>query len=907
MEFRNKKIKPATSLKCEYADNPLGIDKVEPRFSWKIEPVFRGQEQTYYRLLVSSSRKKLENREADIWDSGRVQSKKSVNVKYRGEAELASGKRYYWGVKWWDTEENESSFSEIGEFEMGLLHADDWEGSWVGWPMGKSGGELLFRKEFSLDKTVRIARAYVGSPAFCEFFVNGEKIGDRLLDPGWTDPTERVLYSTYKIKGQINKGQNVVGVRLGNGRTSRREFIAQVEIRFEDGTRKTISTDWTWRVTEGPVVENSIYDGEIYDARKEKEDWDIPGYEGRSRITPEDWGKAQTLEGCKEKLEAQHQEPVKVIRESNPERMNNPETGLYVFDFGENIVGWAEIKLKADTGTRIRLKYAEDVYENGKVNQENLGNADATDTYIAKGKDTEVYQPRFTYHGFRYVQVEGLTEAPDPSDLSGKVVRSSVSRISDLETSNDLINSIQENVIRGTGGNLHSLPTDCPQRNERLGWLGDVTVYGEQSIYNFDMVRFYSKWLRDIADTQNEETGSVPDTAPFRWGSDPGDPGWGSCYVLLPWELYKYYGDQRILREHYDGIKKWVEFMRDRAEENILTYCHYGDWCPPEKHSLPEGSSPPEDSPGAYTNAGAFPANTPGNFTSTWFYYASTKTLAKIADVLGKKKDENIYSALAEKIHESFNKEFFDCETSNYCRGSQTCNTLPLYLEMVPAGHEPKVVQNLIKNIEKNDGHLATGIFGTKYLLLTLSKHGRTDIAYDIATNTDYPSWGYMIQKGATTIWERWEYETGPGMNSHNHPMLGSISAWFHRKLAGIESVESEPGFKGINIKPVIVKDLEYVKDTIETVRGEITSSWQKVRPGKLTLRVSIPGNSTGYIGIPKMGYENIQIKEKKKLLWHDSKYEKGIKGIKNASEKEDRVYVTVGSGSYAFEISGNN
>ena len=904
MQTKGDKISPPKDLRCEYERTPLGLDVEKPRFSWNIDPGVKTSEQTAYRILISSSRQKLSGGVADVWDSDKTESSSSINVTYEGP-ELESKEDYYWKVKWWNADGEESEYSEIAKFEMGLLSPEEWDGEWVGWPMGDSGRELLFRKEFELDRSVEKARIYFSAVGLCEVTANGKKATESVMNPGWTDTSSRVLYSTADVTELLVEGKNVIGIRLANGWEPGRKLIAQVYAELRDGSTRLIPTDWSWNVSKGPIINNSIYDGEVYDAREEKPGWNCPKGSDNGSLDLLEWDKAQLVAPPAGKLISQNQEPIKVVRSVKPETISNPEPDVYVYDLGENIAGWARLKVRGREGNEVKLKYAENLHEDGTVDQRNLRNARCVDEYIQKGGGSEEYEPRFTYHGFRYVQVEGLEKEPEIADLKGKVVRSAVKKIGDFSCSNDLINKIQENVVRGTAGNLHSVPTDSPQRNERLSWLGDVTSYGEESILNFDMAKFYEKWLKDINDAQNDSTGSVPDTAPFRWGSDPGDPGWGSCYVLLAWNLYNYYGDRRVLKEHYDDLKRWVEFLRDKAEENILAYYSYGDWSPPVEYGKPLQREAGSDGEGGEQEEnGAFPAETPGELTSTCFYYASTKTLAKIAGELGKTDDAGKYKKLSESIEKSFNEKFFRPEAASYSRGSQTCNAMPLYFGMVPDGEEGAVIESLVESVKENDGHLTTGIFGTKYLLLALSKYERTDIAYEIATKKSYPGWGYMISKGATTIWERWEYETGAGMNSHNHPMLGSISEWFHKYLAGIRVSLSEPGFRKVIIQPSVVDDLDYVKDSIETQRGTVESGLRKKDDGTIEFQIAIPGNSRGEFRLPEeLDASTVEVYENDRLIWDKDGRTEESEGILDAFIDGDNAVFVLRSGKHVLNV----
>jgi len=879
--------KAPTNLLCEYTVNPLGIDVVKPRFSWIPDHTERGQFQSAYQVLVASSKENLEKEEADMWNSGKVESDNSVNVVYEGKA-LESGKTYYWKVRYWDKEGKVSPYSQIARFEMGLLRKEDWEAEWI------TGGNLL-RKEFVVDKDIKRARAYICGLGYYELRINGKKVGDHVLDPGWTDYDKRVLYVTYDITWYLRKGKNAVGVMLGNGRYSPLEdtikrssvplrkygdspiLLLQIHIDFLDGSYLKIVTDESWKATQGPIVRDDIYDGEIYDARFEKSGWDMPFYDDSK------WSNAKKANPPKGKLVSQATfPPIKVIKKIQPRKIINPKPDVFVYDFEQNFTGWVKLKVKGKEGTKVTLRYAELLNDDGMINTRPNRAAKATDVYILKGNGEEIYEPRFTYHGFRYVELTGFPGTPTLDNIEGCVVHSAVEPTGGFSCSNPLINRIHQNIIWGQVSNLMSVPTDCPQRDERMGWMGDAQLTVEEAIYNFDMASFYTKWIYDIKEAQKED-GAVPDVVPPYWSLYPADPAWGTAWITIPWYLYLYYEDKRILEECYSGMKAWVEFLISQAKDHLLLYGKYGDWCPPRHVRSPD---------------------TPFKITSTWYYYHDTLILSKIAHILGKKEDAERYLKLSEKIKEAFNKEFF--QEDRYCgeKYSQTANILPLYLDMVPEDKKDAVLKSLVKDaLVTHSAHLNTGIVGTRYLFDVLTEYGYTDLAYKIVTQTTYPSWGYMIKEGATTLWERWEYLANSGMNSHNHIMFGSVDTFFYKTLAGICIDPSSPGFKKIIIKPFPVGDLKYVNASIKTIKGVISSNWERTE-GFFNLRVSVPVNTKATINVPKMGLKNVLVKEKDKLIWENGSFLKEVPGIIEGREDKDYVIFEVGSGEYHFQVS---
>ena len=877
--LRGEGLMKVFRLRCEYAVNPLGIDVRNPRFSWCLSHPERGELQSAYRIVVASGREELDGDRGDLWDSGKVLSEQSVNVPYAGKP-LKTAQKCFWKVKTWDKEGREGPWSEVGTFEMALLDGADWGGEWI------AGGNML-RNEIIIAKPVARARAYISGIGYNELWLNGSKVGDAVLNPGWTDFKKRVLYDSYDVTPMLKEGPNAIGVMLGHGWSDSIEVILQLNVEYADGTKESFVSDGSWKVTNGPIVADSIYDGETYDARLEKHGWAESGYDDSS------WDDAQVVAGPGGELVAQMLEPIKVTQDVVPVALMNPAPGVYVYDLGQNIAGWARVRVRGPRGTKVVLKFAEMLYDNGMIDQENLRKAKATDTYILKGDGLELYEPRFTYHGFRYVEVTGYPGVPTLDDLRGCVVHSAVEPIGSFACSNLLINHIQRNILWTQRDNLHSVPTDCPQRDERMGWMGDAQGTAEEALFNYDMARFYTKWLNDIADAQNPQTGAVPDTVPKRWGKEMGDPAWATAYVLIPWYMYQYLGDIHILAQHYDGMKRWVDCLTGQAKDHLIEYSHYGDWVPPVK------------------------TKAPGNVVSTFYYYYDARILAEVADLLGKPSEAQRYSDLADNIRECFIRKFFDPETNKIGNGNQCCHALALFLDLVPKSNKPAVLQNMIKNIMvTHKGHLSTGIIGTKYIMEVLSDNGQADVAYRVATQTSYPSWGYMIARGATTIWELWEYKTGPEMNSHNHPMFGSVGAWFYKALAGINVDPAGPGYRRITIKPHVVGDLRHASAMVRTVRGLVSSSWTKREERKkskdkgkerieesLTLHVTIPVNSEAQVYVPKAGLKARTVTESGTLVWQNGKYVAGADGITGAASEKEYVAFTVGSGSYAFEL----
>jgi alpha-L-rhamnosidase len=849
------------SLRCEYLVDPLGIDVAKPRFFWVLKHTERGQVQTAYQVVVSTDPRAGAG---DVWDSGMVASPRSVQIAFAGKT-LESGQPYFWKVKWWDREGRESPWSAVARFDTGLFKEGDWKGAWI-------GGKNQLRKEFALKGRVKRARAYIAGLGYYELRLNGRKAGDHVLDPAWTTYDKRVLYVTHDVTAHLREGANAVGVTLGQGWYKSRALLLQLDIELEDGTRTSVVSDTSWRAAGGPIVEDSVYDGESYDARRETPGWDRPGFDDKG------WSTAEAVKGPAGALSAQLMPAIQVVDTVVPLGMSSPKPGVYVFDMGQNFSGWARLRVRGPRGTDVRLRFAELLYDDGTLNQENLRSAQAEDHYILKGDGEEVWEPRFTYHGYRYVEVTGFPGTPTLETVRGRVVHSAVKPVGSFAASKDILNGLQRIITWGQKTNLHSIPTDCSQRDERMGWMGDAQGTAEEAILNFDMAAFYTNFMRDIRDVQDEK-GRITDTVPHIWGSRPADPAWGTAYPLICWYMYQYYGDTRVLEEHYAGLRKYVEFLRSTAENDVLKWSHYGDWVAVEK--------------------------CPGAVVSSFYYYYDVKVLADIARVLGKTADAGRYDKLAGEIRTAFNREFFDAKTGGYADGTQTANTLPLFLDIATDKERGRAWGRLFDDVVyKHDSHLTTGIIGTKYIMELLTRNGASDLAYDIACKTDYPSWGYMIANGATTLWELWQKREGPSMNSHNHPMFGSVGSWLYKALAGINLVPGTTGFERVLIAPQMVRDLRHASGSTMTVRGEVACAWSRTETS-IRVEVTVPCGSEAEVVIPKLGVREIKVTENGTTLWADGKYVAGAPGVMSAIDKDGAIRIKTGSGRYVFILWG--
>ena len=867
------------NLECEYLINPIGIDVTTPRLSWKIETAKNNFKQTAYRILVASEIKNLENNIGNLWDTKKVLSEKSFQVYYDGK-KLKSGQKVFWKVKVWDQNNNESTWSKTATWEMGLLKESDWKAKWIGKidkrkvKAGQKNPAPYFRKTFNIKNDIKSARVYIAGLGYYELYLNGKKVSDQVLSPNQTNydkrqvksyekgkianMSTRVLYVTYDVTDYLQKGENVIGVILGNGwyfQTERREylplyfdtprFITQIKIKGSDGTEKQIISDNTWKVSTGPILDNNIYLGEIYDARLEKPNWNNLGFDDSG------WDYAKIVRKPEGKLHAQMSPPDRITKTIKPVSINSPKEGIYRYDFGTMFSGWTKIKIKGERGTKIKLKYFED-----------SGNTyGQTDTYIFKGEGIEEWHPRFTWHAFRYVEIESPSIKLDLENIIGQVVHSDVKAVGSFNSSNKLFNQIYTDYVKTQLDNMHgSVPTDCPHR-ERRGYTGDGQIAAQAAIYSLDMRSFYTKWLNDIADAQNKVTGYVPNTVPYHSGG--GGVAWGSAYVIIPWYMYLYYGDVDILKKHYKGMKKYIQYLSNRTYENGLIriapddYWDLGEWVPPISTVIPK------------------------EFVASAYYYFDLTLMKKIANVLNKKNDVKQFLNVSENVKKSFNKKYYYPDKQSYSIGYQGANVFPLAFGIVTKENEQKVFKSLVKNIEvKNKGHFDTGMMATPYLLEVLTKYGRVDLAYTLMDRRDYPSYGYNIERGATTLWETWT-----GNESHSHPMFGSVCAWFYQALGGINPDPISPGFKHIIIKPNLISEMKYVHNSYQSIYGEIKSEW-KLKNNELELNVKIPPNTTASVFIPGNDNHNVNVNNAQAVF---------------VNVKDNFVQYSVPSGKYKF------
>jgi alpha-L-rhamnosidase len=843
-------------LRLEYRENPLGIDVAAPRFSWLAtsnDPKARGLRQTAYRILVASSERALRANSGDLWDSGKVVSSDSAQIVYAGKP-LVSRAAAFWKVQVWDQRGKASEWSAPAEWSMGLLQPEDWQAKWIGRdePAGSEAPDRrlparYLRTEFTVASAVRRAMVYYCGLGTSELYLNGAKVGDHVLSPGLTDYDKRALYVTFDVTRQLVHGRNAIGLILGNGRyyapraERTRNFgfpkaILRLDIEYQDGSSAAVVSGPEWKLsTHGPILANNEYDGEEYDARLEFAGWDRPGFDDST------WEAAQLVAAPAGPLAAQMAEPLRVLENLVPVNIKLVRPGVWIYDMGQNMVGWCHLLVSGPKGTEIRLRHAETLAPDGSLYVANLRTARATDIYTLKGEGAEEYEPRFTYHGFRYVE---LTESPAPAGTSaitlrGHVVHDDMQAIADFSSSSDMLNKIHHNVFWGIRGNYRSIPTDCPQRDERQGWLGDRSQVSRSESYMFDIAAFYSKWEQDLADSQRGN-GSIPDVAPNFWPIYNDDITWPSTFLFVPGMLYDQYGDRRVLERAYPAIKKWIDHERGYLQDGLMPKDMYADWCvPPEDPRLIHSKDPAR-----VTNR---------TLIATAYYYHLLRLAARYARMLGQPADATGYEALAERVNAAFQKRFLKPATGVYDNATQTSSVLPLFFNLAPAENRAALLASLVDNIERvTNGHVGTGLVGAQFLMRTLTDNGRADLAYEIATQPTYPGWGYMVSKGATTVWELWNGDTAdPAMNSGNHVMqIGDLAVWMYEYLAGIRPDPANPGFRHILIHPYPAGDLSFVKASHQSLYGKIAASWKK-DGGAFTLSVSIPPNTTATVWVP--------------------------------------------------------
>ncbi len=914
------------SLRVETRTEPFAVDVLQPRLSWEIKSKERNVIQKAYRILVASTKEKLEKGDADLWDSGKVKSGNSIQIPYDG-IQLQSRQKCFWKVCVWCGKDGKS-WSETGFWQVGLLNETDWKAKWIGLDRTFEGDVLdensrlsarYFRKEFEFNDTIANARLYISGLGLYELYVNGMKVDNDVLSPAPTDYTQQVMYNTYDLTAFMNSGLNTVGVILGNGRffNVRQNYkpwkihnygfpkmLFQLEIKGKSGLEKYIISDSDWKVTaDGPIRSNNEFNGEEFDSSKEFNGWNKNGFDdsawlpvdlttdpGENRryfadSVPQN-NEPKTPHGDltlkKARRVAQLNENMKIMARIKPVSIKELKSGVYILDLGQNIAGWLKIQVVGQKGQKIQLRFAESLNQDGSIYVENLRSAKATDIYTLKGQGSEVWEPRFVYHGFRYVEITGWPGIPKPENFEGEVVSDVMATTGYFNSSDAMLNSIYKNAWWSIAGNYKGMPVDCPQRDERQPWLGDRTVGALGESFIFDNQRLYSKWLDDIQQAMSQE-GQISDVSPNYYNYYTDNVTWPATYFTIADMLYQQFGDLYSIKKHYPSMKKWMNYMKSKyMKDYIMTRDKYGDWCmPPESPEMIHSQDPARI--------------TDGNLIATAYFYKLSQLMKKFAGLLELKDEAADYDKQAAAIAGAFQKKFYNAKARQYGNNTATANILPLAFGLVPVEDAKEVFKNVEKVIEiDNKGHISTGVIGTAWLMRTLCDNGRGDLAFKIATNKTYPGWGYMVEKGATTIWELWNGDTAnPKMNSQNHVMLlGDLIIWYYENLAGIKCAPDSPGFGKIIMKPDFTEGLSFVNSSYKSMHGLIKSSWKKGEDA-LKWDIEIPANSVAEVYMP--GDRN--------SVYESKTPAKKVKGIKYLRSENGRSVFLIGSGSYSFEV----
>ncbi len=887
-----------SNLTLEHKISPTGIDAKNPRFSWKINGSGNSLMQSSFSIRVATDNK-FSNSNI-IWQTGWKVSDESVLQPYAGP-DLKPGTKYFWQVKIRDNKGRESKWSAPAYWETGLFSPAEWKAEWI-----EMEGDTIryspaphFRKEFNLSKNISSARVYITSHGYYELHLNGKKVGDQVLTPGWTSYSKRLQYQVYDVTDQVLKGNNAIGAVLGDGwyrgtlaynnnwaiYGKQLGLLLQLKVKFTDGSEALIISDGTWKTSnDGAIRMNDIYNGEIYDATRKLTGWDLKGYDDSK------WKNVKKGNYNNDNLIASEGSPVRKISEIKPVKIFRTPKGKLIVDMGQNMVGWMRLKVNGPKGTVVTLRHAEVMDKFGEFYTTNLRSAKCQLTYTLAGTGEEIYEPRFTFMGFRFVEVSGFPGELTTDNLTGVVVHSDMPVTGSYESSNKLLNQLQHNIQWGQKGNFVDVPTDCPQRDERLGWTGDAQAFCRTAAFNMEVSSFFTKWLKDVTADQ-KQGGEVPDVIPDilnKQGAKTAQPsaGWGDVAIIAPWTMYMVYGDNKFLENQYPGMKAWLEYIRKSAGNSYIWKggSKYGDWL---------FYHPPVN---AHTDSDGF---TERDFIATAFFAYSTSIMAEAARALGKTEDAKSYDELFNKIKEVFINEYVT-KVGRVGTNSQTSYVLALMFNLLPDDLKVNAAKFLVDDIRSRRNHLSTGFLGTPYLCHVLSDNGYTNVAYDLLLQESYPSWLYPVKMGATTIWERWDGQKtdstfqDAGMNSFNHYAYGAIGDWMYRVSAGIEIMS--PGYKHLLIQPHPSKRLTYSKATYESVYGTIASGWERAG-NKIIVKVIIPANTTATVKLPVSSASTVT---------ENGKNVSDNINFSNIRTVAENVLFEAGSGTYTFEFPEN-
>ncbi|HJS55726.1 MAG TPA: family 78 glycoside hydrolase catalytic domain [Chitinophagaceae bacterium] len=874
------------NLLTENQTNPIGIDIQQPRFSWQLVSDQRNISQSAYEIIVSGTK-------GSIWKSGKIMSDQSVQVPYSGTA-LQTGKKYTWEVRVWDNNGKASPWSEPAFFQTALQNSAEWKAKWIEADFTEDSVNRpaqYFRKQFSATKKIASATAYITAHGMYEAQINGKRVGDFYLTPGWTSYKKRLQYQVYDVTNLLTNGNNAIGITVGNGWY--RGFIAwsgnkdsygkttglllQLDITYSDGTTATIVSDESWKSSTGSIRYSEIYHGETIDAREEKAGWSTAGYDDAA------WSGVNVVNYSNDILLATYNEPVKKQETFKPLKIFTTPKGEKVVDFGQNLVGWVMVKAKGNAGDKITIRHAEVLDKQGNFYIDNLRAAKTTATYFLAGKGEETFEPHFTFYGFRYIKIEGIDEIR-PENFTAVALYSDMKPTGTFTSSNSLINQLQHNIQWGQKGNFLDVPTDCPQRDERLGWTGDAQAFSRTAAFNFGVNNFFAKWLRDV-EADQLPNGSVPHVIPNVLGPrSNAATGWADAATIIPWNMYLAYGDKKILENQYNSMKNWVGYM-EKESKNYLwnTGFHFGDWL---FYSL----SDDRDGKSAVTDK---------YMIAQCFFSHSVQIMINTAQVLGKKEDAEMYTQLLTNLKDAFVKEYLT-PNGRLISGTQTAYVLALNFDMLPGNLREQAVEKLVQNIRSYNDHLTTGFLGTPYLCHVLSRFGKTDVAFTLLMQETYPSWLYPVKMGATTIWERWNgirpdstFEPA-SMNSFNHYAYGAIGDWMYRVVAGLDTYEDGPGYKHIRIQPHIGGGLTNASASLQTYYGNTSSGW-KIEGNQIILDVEIPANTKATVYVPAANAD---------LVKENGSAISSSKDIQVMGTENGYVVLRIGSGKYHFEGS---